>query len=136
MWVEMFLVLPGTCLHWDTGNEYYFLTKVFQYRSSTFQNEISLFFDTIRIWNRKGRLECKIDNFYDLSDTQNMIDVIRFYFWSAFSLDLSLLVWYLRKINMHRQWITIFNVKLEKYYYFRLPWKWSKLYFFLYKPEI
>lgn len=42
------------------------------------QIKISLFFVTIRICNRKGRFEWEVDNFYDLSDRQNMIDLITF----------------------------------------------------------
>lgn len=38
----------------------------------------SYFLVIVRIWNNKGRFEWEIENFYDVSDTQNMIDVITF----------------------------------------------------------
>lgn len=55
-----------------------FLTKVIQLSSSTPRLKILIFLVIIRIWNNKGRFEWEIDNFYDVSDTQNMIDVITF----------------------------------------------------------
>lgn len=126
MWVDMFLVLLGTCLHWDTGNEYYFLTKVIQLSSSTSRLKFPYFLLLYAFGIIKGDLNGKLTIF--------TIWVTRKNFWSAFTLDLSLLMWSFWKISMHRQWINYFE-RDTWIILFSVVLKDVKIIFFLYNPR-
>lgn len=54
-------------------------------------------------------------------------------FWSAFTLDLSLLMWSFWKISMHRQWINYFE-RDTWIILFSVVLKDVKIIFFLYNP--
>lgn len=101
MWVEIFLVPRDTCLHYDIGNEYYFKKKGYPNKLKHFQ----FIFPILLLYSFAiGTVifDSGIENFHNLSDTQNMID-LPFNFWFAFILDLSLLMCFLRKIDIKRQ---------------------------------